>query len=181
MTRADQDLWVFAYGSLMWRPDFEFVERIGATLFGYHRALCIISVHHRGTAEAPGLVLGLDRGGSCRGVAYRIGPAQRDHTLAYLREREQVTSVYLETSHDLLLADGRTVRGLAYTADRSHAQFAKGLTLEERFKRVRHAVGVSGSNPDYVRATCHELETLGIHDRGLLDLVHLLESDGAYR
>ena len=96
---TDNDLWIFGYGSLMWRPGFEYQERIQATLNGYHRALCILSVHHRGSVERPGLVLGLDKGGSCRGIAFRVADQHAEATLAYLREREQVTSVYLETHH----------------------------------------------------------------------------------
>src|SRR5262249_660634 len=90
---AANDLWVFAYGSLMWRPDFPFAERIEARLVGAHRALCVYSFVHRGTPERPGLVLGLDHGGTCRGIAYRVAAADRSNTVAYLRAREQVTSV----------------------------------------------------------------------------------------
>src|SRR5690349_2563312 len=87
----DSDLWVFGYGSLIWKPGFEFVEQRPARLIGEHRSLCIYSMVHRGTPEKPGLVLGLDRGGACQGVAFRVARKQRDATVAYLREREQVT------------------------------------------------------------------------------------------
>src|SRR3954453_11189167 len=119
---ASDDLWVFAYGSLMWRPGFAFLERVPARLLGAHRALCVLSHVHRGTPERPGLVLGLDRGGSCRGVAFRVQQQNREATMAYLTSREQVTKVYRETWHNLRLADGRVVRGVAYTVDRAHHQ-----------------------------------------------------------
>src|ERR1700751_5621686 len=90
------DLWVFGYGSLMWRPGFPFLEQVPARLIGEHRALCVYSFVHRGTPEKPGLVLGLDRGGACRGVAFRVPGAARSDTLTYPRRREQVTSVYRE-------------------------------------------------------------------------------------
>jgi glutathione-specific gamma-glutamylcyclotransferase len=174
---ANQDLWVFGYGSLMWRPGFDHVERMEATLHGYHRALCILSVHHRGSVDRPGLVLGLDKGGSCRGIAFRVPAQQAEKTLVYLREREQVTSVYLETRHHLRLADGRLVEATAFTADRTHPQFARSLSHTELVARVRHGVGVSGNNPDYVRATVAELSRIGIRDRTLNKLLAALDQE----
>src|SRR5262245_46753625 len=113
---ATEDLWVFGYGSLIWRPGFAFVEKAPARLIGAHRALCVFSHVHRGTPERPGLVLGLDLGGACRGVAYRVGAAGRRETVAYLRAREQVTSVYRETmrSVTLLTEPQRRVDALVY-------------------------------------------------------------------
>src|SRR6202050_4644965 len=126
-----EDLWVFGYGSLMWRPGFEFLESIPARLIGLHRALCVYSFVHRGAPERPGLVLGLDRGGMCRGIAFRVAAAAREKTIAYLRAREQVTTVYLETMRRIELEDApkRQVRALCYTVDRGHVQYAGRLTL----------------------------------------------------
>src|ERR1700743_3543587 len=119
------DLWVFGYGSLMWRPDFEFVERVPARLIGEHRALCVYSFVHRGTPEKPGLVLGLDRGGACRGIAYRVAEKYRADTVAYLREREQVTSVYREVIRSVWLENEarQRISALTYVVDRGHGQY----------------------------------------------------------
>jgi len=166
---AASDLWVFGYGSLMWRPGFDYLERRPARLLGAHRALCVISHFHRGTAEKPGLVLGLDRGGSCRGIAFRVEASKREATIAYLREREQVTSVYRETTRPVTLLDEpeADVQALCYIVDRSHAQYAGALTRERQLALVRQGHGRSGINRDYVFATVKELEALGIRDATL--------------
>jgi len=166
------DLWVFGYGSLMWRPGFAYVERVSARLIGLHRALCVYSFVHRGTPERPGLVLGLDRGGMCRGIAYRVAAAARAETLGYLRGREQVTTVYLETMRQIELEDDarRRVRALCYVVDRSHVQYAGRLTLAESLHHVRQCHGTSGPNRDYVLETVQALEALGYRESDL----HLL-------
>lgn len=164
MTTADGDLWVFAYGSLMWRPGFEAAEQSPATIEGYHRALCIESHHHRGTPEQPGLVLGLDGGGSCLGVAFRIEAGRVAETLAYLRARELVTHVYVEKMLPVTLSDGRAVTAIAYVVDTDHPQYVGLLSPEETLRRVAGKVGDSGSNPDYVLNTASELERLGVVD-----------------
>ena len=150
-----EDLWVFGYGSLMWRPGFSYLERVEARLIGAHRALCIYSFVHRGTPERPGLVLGLDLGGTCRGIAYRIARAERDRTVAYLRDREQVTSVYRECVRTIWIKSEpqRRVRALCYTVDRGHPQYAGRLPLEKQLHHVRQGHGQSGANRDYVIAT----------------------------
>ena len=158
------DLWVFGYGSLMWRPGFPYVERHRAHLYGYHRSLCIFSHVHRGTPDAPGLVLGLDRGGRCRGVAFRIAPKDVEATIAYLRQREQITGVYLERHVHIRLDDGRRVRALTFVVDRRHPQYAGRLPEADVMRLVRQGVGLSGANPDYVRATHEHLIELGVSD-----------------
>ncbi|MEA2903952.1 MAG: glutathione-specific gamma-glutamylcyclotransferase [Alphaproteobacteria bacterium] len=169
---AADDLWVFGYGSLMWRPGFSFVERVEARLLGAHRALCVYSFVHRGTAERPGLVLGLDRGGACRGVAYRVAAAEREKTVGYLRAREQVTMVYREFMRRVRLKGEpeRQVTALCYMVDRSHPQYAGRLSLERQLHLVRQGHGQSGANRDYVIATVAELEALGYRETEL----HLL-------
>ena len=166
---ADDDLWVFAYGSLMWRPDFPFVERLEARLLGAHRALCVYSFVHRGTPERPGLVLGLDHGGTCRGIAYRVPVKERGGTVAYLRAREQVTSVYRECMRPIWLKGRpeRRVQALCYMIDRGHVQYAGRLSLEQQLHHVRQGHGHSGANRDYVIATVKALEALGFRDRDL--------------
>jgi cation transport protein ChaC len=163
------DLWVFGYGSLMWRPGFEFLERVPARLIGLHRALCVFSFVHRGTPEKPGLVLGLDRGGMCRGVAFRVAAAKRDSTIAYLRDREQVTSVYVETMRRIELEDKarRQVRALTFTVDRGHVQYAGRLSVAESVHYVRQGHGRSGINRDYVVETVRALEALGYRESDL--------------
>jgi cation transport protein ChaC len=166
---ASEDLWVFGYGSLMWRPGFEFVERVPARLIGLHRALCVYSFVHRGTPEHPGLVLGLDRGGMCRGLAFRVAAPARAGTVAYLRAREQVTSVYLETIRRVELEEHarRQVRALCFVVDRSHVQYAGRLTLASALHHVRQGHGSSGPNRDYVIETVRALEALGYRETDL--------------
>src|SRR5579864_7602488 len=131
---AHEDLWVFGYGSLMWRPGFEFVEQVPARLIGEHRALCVYSFDHRGTPEKPGLVLGLDRGGACRGIAFRVTAARRGEVVDYLRGREQTTHVYREVMRSVWLENGagERISALAYVVDRGHVQYAGRLSLQEQ-------------------------------------------------
>src|SRR5579862_7324138 len=126
---ASGEHWVFGYGSLMWRPGFGFVERQPATLHGRRRAFCIYSVHHRGTYERPGLVLGLAPGGAVRGAAYRIDHAVWPDVYAYLVEREQPTETYVEARVTVRLTDGRKLEALAFLSDRRHRQWAGALSL----------------------------------------------------
>lgn len=168
------DLWVFGYGSLIWRPGFPFEESVQARLHGYHRSLCIFSHVHRGTPERPGLVLGLDRGGVCRGLAFRVAAVEARQTVAYLREREQATSVYIERQVRLKLEDGRQVRGLVYVADRRHLQYAGKLPPKELLRLVRNGRGSSGENPDYVLQTHQHLRKMGIYDPVLASLAQAL-------
>jgi cation transport protein ChaC len=161
------DLWVFAYGSLMWRPGFEYLERRGAFVHGWRRSLCIYSHIYRGTPEVPGLVLGLDRGGACRGVAFRVAGSLREKTLDYLRERELVTAVYFEKYVRAHFSDGTEAQALTYVANRSHQQYAGRLEPERLLKLVAQGLGRSGPNGDYVLNTEAHLREMGIRDATL--------------
>ena len=160
------DFWVFAYGSLMWRPGFDPLETVTAHLPGARRALCVWSWVHRGTREHPGLVLGLDRGGSCRGVAYRVADKKRDEVIAYLRERELVTAVYSEVWRPIRLdsPERPAVTALTYVVDRAHRQYAGRLAPEDILGHVRDSHGRSGANADYVINTVRHLRSLGFRD-----------------
>src|ERR1700761_3552541 len=175
------DLWVFGYGSLMWRPGFEYLEKVPARLIGEHRALCVYSFVHRGTPEKPGLVLGLDRGGACRGVAFRVAEKHRAETVAYLRAREQVTSVYREVMRSVWLENSarQRVSALAYVVDRGHVQYAGRLSLAEQLRHVRQGHGRSGINRDYVLATVAAIEAAGFRDMPLHQLAQMLHEGAA--
>ncbi|MGE5259758.1 MAG: gamma-glutamylcyclotransferase [Actinomycetota bacterium] len=172
------ELWVFGYGSLMWRPGFDFAEQAPARLMGAHRALCVYSVVHRGTHAEPGLVLGLDKGGSCRGVAFRVAVGAEEETIAYLRAREQVTDVYREATRPITLLDGsnRGFRALCYLVDPNHAQYAGSLSLEDKLGIVRNGKGQAGGNIEYVLNTVRHLEKVGVHDAELAALAALLSA-----
>jgi glutathione-specific gamma-glutamylcyclotransferase len=161
------DFWVFGYGSLIWRPGFAHVETARARLYGFHRSLCVYSWVHRGTEQRPGLVLGLDHGGSCVGLAFRVPGELRDEAVAYLRERELVTNVYLERLLPVRLASGQTVEALCYIVDRTHGQYAGSLSVEEAANVVAGSVGQSGRNEEYLAATVVHLKALGIRDHWL--------------
>jgi glutathione-specific gamma-glutamylcyclotransferase len=178
MAADPEPLWIFAYGSLMWRPDFTFAERHRASLDGYRRALCIWSHHYRGTPAAPGLVFGLAPGGTCLGVAFGIAAEHRAATLAAVRARELVTHVYREVTVSVGLADGRTVSATTYIADVGHAQYAGALDEAAMLPIVRTASGVSGRNLAYVTNTRDHLRDLGVEDPDLTALCAALTAPG---
>jgi cation transport protein ChaC len=171
-----RDLWVFAYGSLMWRPGFPFEEVAHARLVGWRRAFCIYSRYHRGSPRRPGLVLGLDRGGMCEGMAFRVAAAAAPATLAYLREREQIISVYREAMVPVtLLTTGHPeVMALTFLVERAHPSYAGRLALTEQARLIRGAAGLSGGNIDYLVSTLAHLGELGIRERALERLMTLV-------
>lgn len=170
VTEANGDIWVFGYGSLIWRPGFDFLARRQAQIHGYHRSFCIYSHYHRGTPERPGLVLGLDRGGSCRGVIYRVAADKAADVIDYLDARERVTDVYHQAWLPARTGQG-TVRALAYIPRyRTHPQYAGKLAPERAAELIAHGEGNSGPGWEYLENTIVHLDELGIRDRGLNDL-----------
>lgn len=172
-TSADgADLWVFAYASLMWRPEFPHTEVRDALLRGYSRRLCIYSHQYRGTPESPGLVFGLDRGGSCKGRVLKVASRDVDEVVAYLYEREMINKVY----HPRMViteVDGQHVRSLAFIADRGHRQYAGKLEIREAVRLIRQGHGKGGPCMEYLLNTAEHLREIGIHDSHLEHLLSL--------
>lgn len=183
-----EDFWIFAYGSLMWNPGFPFRESHPALLRGYHRSFCVVSEHYRGTPEMPGLVLGLDRGGACRGRAYRIAAAHRTSVCDYLHEREMLSGIYdprwlkvrllpaADSPMEVLGRAGtttrRTVTAAAYVVDRGHKQYCR-FSPEQIADRILQGVGSSGTNLAYLENTVRHLDELGIAEGPLHELLRL--------
>lgn len=159
-------MWVFGYGSLIWNPGFAWSERRKARLDGFRRSFCMLSVHHRGTEETPGLVLALDaaKAACCHGVAFAIAPQIAEETLEYLRARELISAAYLETRHEVTLDDGARVPAVAYVIDRAHRQYCGGMPLEEQAQRIAAATGGRGPNCEYLHQTAAHLAELGLPD-----------------
>lgn len=168
------DFWVFGYGSLMWRPGFAHTQTQRARLHGFRRSLCVTSHIYRGTRDRPGLVLGLDRGGSCVGMAFRVPHELRDEALAYLRDRELITSVYLERILPIRLESGESAVAVAYVVDRTHEQYAGSLDEVAAARIVSGAVGQAGPNEEYVLNTVAHLKALGIRDHWLEEVGRLV-------
>ena len=181
---TDGGFWVFGYGSLMWRPGFEYLERRKARLSGYRRAFALRSVRYRGTPEAPGLVLGLDwdPNAVCTGMAFRVCPTRGDAVRAYLAERELVTRSYFEVLHPIVLdpAPGddaaQTAEAICYILDRTHPQYCGGLTLEEQARIIARSAGPAGTNRDYLHNTVAHLVELGVEDGDLFALDRMVRA-----
>jgi cation transport protein ChaC len=173
--KPGEELRVFGYGSLMWRPDFPYIDVAPASLHGYHRAFCIRSTHYRGTREKPGLVLGLDRGGMCQGRMFRVAASDAAAVADALHAREMVTGVYVPRWLKLRLGGGVTTTALGYVADRQHPQYAGKLAIDDVARRIRTASGRSGSNIEYLRNTVRHLEDMGIHEGSLHEVLRQVE------
>lgn len=159
-------LWVFGYGSLVWNPGFAWSQRRVARLDGFRRSFCMLSIHHRGTEENPGLVLALDaaEAATCHGIAFEIAPQIAEETLEYLRARELISAAYLETWQPVTLDDGRRETAVAYVIDRAHRQYCGGMALEEQARRIAAATGGRGPNCEYLHQTAAHLAQLGLPD-----------------
>jgi len=168
------DLWVFGYGSLMWDPGFDHVAAETAWLHGYHRAFCMYSHRHRGTAERPGLVLALDRGGSCQGIAYRVRRDRAEDVLAYLWEREMPRYAYLPRTLRASVRSGR-IDCLTFVVDRTQANYAGRLSAAEAATVIADAVGERGRNRDYLASTVRHLEELGLADGVIHEIWRIVE------
>ena len=153
----------------MWQPDFPYVEAIAARLYGWHRAMCIASHHYRGTVQCPGLVLGLDRGGSCHGMAFRVAAAEWPAVKQVLHDREMVTNVYIPKFLQVTLSSGQRVAAYGFVADRQHAQYWRG-TPEQAMQLVAQGKGLRGRSRDYLAKTLEQMQDMGIRDRALLRL-----------
>jgi cation transport protein ChaC len=164
-----ETLWIFGYGSLIWHPGFTPATQARARLAGWHRSFCMHSVHYRGTAQAPGLVLALDAapGAVCDGLAFTPRPGEEAEVLAALRARELISSAYLERELTLRLEDGRTVTAISYVIDREHPQYCGGLSLEQQAQVIARARGARGTNAEYLFSTAAHLTELGLPDADL--------------
>jgi len=170
------DLWVFGYGSLMWSPGFSFRERSVGLLRGYHRALCILSTRYRGTGRRPGLVMGLCRGGSCWGMAFRVPAAQVARALTRLWHREMRRRVYNARLVPVRISRRRRIRALAFIADPHHPQYRRELDLRSRAQLVAQGVGERGRCTDYIRHTLEHMYALGVTDSHLARVLETAEA-----
>ena len=160
----ERDLWIFGYGSLMWSPGFAYSAKEVARVHGYHRALCILSTRYRGTKRRPGLVVGLCRGGSCWGMAFRVRAGQVRRTLDGLWSREMTRRVYEPRFVPASLGGRRTVRALAFVADTEHPAYVRELDLHGRARLVAQGIGQRGPCVDYIRNTLDHMHEVGVRD-----------------
>ena len=168
-----QGFWVFGYGSLMWNPEVPHTDRVTATVHGYHRRFCVYSHVYRGSPKAPGLLLGLDRGGSCRGIGFEVPANAAPEAWAALWAREMVTRVYRPVMLKAATAQGALAM-LAFVAEPRSDQYCPDLSPEAMADIIRAAAGTRGSNRDYFVNTLAHLETCGIRDRALRHLARLV-------
>ena len=167
-------LWVFAYGSLIWNPEFAFDRRVPARVFGYHRRLCLRSIKYRGTEARPGVVAGLDRGGSCNGIAYRMTPAMARRHLPALWAREMFMGSYAARWLRAAPHDGGAPFGaLAFVVVRDGCNYCGGLDEATLVSILRNARGIYGTSLDYLQRTVQALHADGLRDPHLERLARL--------
>ena len=178
---APAESWIFGYGSLMWRPGFDYVEVAAATLRGFHRDLCLVSIHYRGTRECPGLVCGLRPGGDCVGLAFRLSSehAPRAAALKYLDDRELITKIYVPRHLPVMLGDGRRVVARVYVSDSTHPQYVGQWSDAAKAAHIVQGVGSEGRSLDYVANIARHLEGLGIDDANIKRLHALAQGQAA--
>ncbi|WP_377190392.1 gamma-glutamylcyclotransferase [Ruegeria meonggei] len=162
-------MWVFGYGSLLWNPGFPVARSERATLHGYARSFCMSSIHHRGTEDHPGLVLALDEqsDANCKGLAFAVEAGHEDRTLHELRERELISSAYVEKMLDVHLDSGAVLNAVTYVIDADHVQYCGGMPLEEQAQIIAHAVGGRGPNTEYLYNTAEHLTEIDLRDPDL--------------
>jgi glutathione-specific gamma-glutamylcyclotransferase len=165
--------WVFGYGSLIWNPEVDFECAELARLYGFHRRFCIGSTRYRGTPQTPGVVLGLDRGGSCIGMAFRLSQASLAESVRRLYDREMGNEVYIPTRVSILLASGERTSALAFVANRSSPAYQR-LADAEVMRRLAHCSGQRGANAEYLIRTVHSLKNHGVRDAMLERLARQL-------
>lgn len=168
--RWDKDLWVFGYGSLMWDPAVEFIEVRKAHCLGYQRSFCLWDEGGRGSMEVPGLMLAIDRGGSCGGLAFRIEAKKLDHETFVLFRREMIAKAYHPKWLDLDTKGG-TIEALGFVANRDHEKIRTGIQLQNQAKMIARAEGFFGTNFDYLSDTHQHLKALKIQDPYVSDLL----------
>jgi cation transport protein ChaC len=161
---VQNDIWVFGFGSLMWDPGFAYTDRRPALVHGYHRALCVYSVSYRGTHDCPGLVLGLDRGGSCRGIAFRVEARNQDTVIDYLHGREMNNNAYAPRYLNARLDGGAAVRAYSFIARRDHPQYTGKISLARTVELVLQGIGPRGTALAYLQQTVVHMDELGIGD-----------------
>jgi cation transport protein ChaC len=180
--RPGEEVWVFAYGSLMWNPAIEFAEAQPSRVDGWRRSFCFWLPMGRGTPELPGLMLALERGGACEGIAYRLSPEQVESELALLWNREMLAGVYQAQWVPTQLRDGRTVTAVTFVIDTAHCQYCGDLPIERKAHHIAFAEGRRGACRDYLANTAAHARAMHIHDPYIEELVERVSAlrDGSY-
>ena len=169
------DLWIFGYGSLMWNPEFEYVSSAPAMLRGYHRSFCVHSTGYRGTPEQPGLVLGLDRGGCCRGIAFLVAERDVEGVLQKLWDREMSGLVYKPRLVQVNFGPDR-VSALTFVANREHEGYVGRRDVAHVARTIADCSGARGPNADYLFNTLRHLDAIGIRERRMDELRHAVQA-----